>query len=876
MFAAFYSLADPVLTWLVRAAWQAGLLAAIVLVITWFMGTRLHPRWRFALWVIVFVRLAAPVLPAAPWSAFRLVSGFAPPQAAEFFGSSSAMPSRLTVVQTADRSDGFDHAHFVAGTETLSDEKSAGSQSDAAARMLAPSARTLSWARLAALVWIAGVVVLSLRFAASFIDLHRRQRHWQPITDSQALAVLQRCSSELRLARRISLYCTPDELGPATCGILRPRIILPQGLLDRLSSAELRLVFLHELVHICRQDVLVDQLVGFITILHWFHPVAWASRYFLRRERELACDAAVLNLASPKATVDYGHVILKTIETVQCAASLPGFVGMFGRGPFSLLQRRIYLIAAYRRPTWTQALAGFALFAAFALGGLTDAQTKAPTLKPGHEAAPLIAKKATIPAQPQTDAQEQVANEPAKADKGNQPDIARPEKPAGRTIPTSVEGRALDEQGRPIKGATIYLVLVNSSPNKLVAQTETDDNGRYEFRDAPLVSNGANGDFLEDVYFQVFGKAAGRAFAWRGMKELHVDPRYATTPDFLPRDDHLRGFLPGKKIELDLTFPPARPITGRFVDEDGRPIAGVSVWMNNCRRINADNKDEDFDVWGPVLAGKLISEQLHAVSGADGRFELAQSPPNVVSMLSISHSDYASAILHTSTAETPQAKYEEVPIEKLPLEWTLHSVRSVPIVVKLADTGKPLAELGVSAYQEPRSGIRAFAESDQEGKLTLKLPPGKYKLSASPPSTSEYVSTHMDVEVTATPGQQLLTLSIPRGAGLILKATDADSGIPIPGVAFWQQERTSPAGSVLGKRNVALHPSKTSYPKTDDRGEIRAIAQPGTRRYGVGTNGFQLPEGYEPADNADRRFGRELTLESGAEVTVEFKLRKKS
>src|SRR6185369_17009414 len=112
--------------------------------------------------------------------------------------------------------------------------------------------------------------------------------------------------------------------GPATCGIVRPRIVLPQTLLDRLSPGELRLVLLHELVHVRRHDVLVDQLIGLITILHWFHPVAWVSRYFLRRERELACDAAVLDRAPTWEVADYGHVLLKTAESLAMMAPLPG------------------------------------------------------------------------------------------------------------------------------------------------------------------------------------------------------------------------------------------------------------------------------------------------------------------------------------------------------------------------------------------------------------------------------------------------------------------------------------------------------------------------------------------------------------------------
>ena len=59
MFQTLTSLAETVLTNVVHAAWQAGLLALIVLAFTWLLRSRLQPRWRFALWLVVFARLRA-------------------------------------------------------------------------------------------------------------------------------------------------------------------------------------------------------------------------------------------------------------------------------------------------------------------------------------------------------------------------------------------------------------------------------------------------------------------------------------------------------------------------------------------------------------------------------------------------------------------------------------------------------------------------------------------------------------------------------------------------------------------------------------------------------------------------------------------------
>src|SRR6267142_1118899 len=74
MLSRLLSFVDRIPAVLVQAGWQASLLGLLVLGITWLLGGRVGPRWRFALWLIVFARLALPVLPSAPWSVYGLVA----------------------------------------------------------------------------------------------------------------------------------------------------------------------------------------------------------------------------------------------------------------------------------------------------------------------------------------------------------------------------------------------------------------------------------------------------------------------------------------------------------------------------------------------------------------------------------------------------------------------------------------------------------------------------------------------------------------------------------------------------------------------------------------------------------------------------------
>src|SRR5438309_5857870 len=47
-------------TSLLKTSWQGAVLILLVLAVQWLFGRRLLPRWRYALWLLVMIRLALP------------------------------------------------------------------------------------------------------------------------------------------------------------------------------------------------------------------------------------------------------------------------------------------------------------------------------------------------------------------------------------------------------------------------------------------------------------------------------------------------------------------------------------------------------------------------------------------------------------------------------------------------------------------------------------------------------------------------------------------------------------------------------------------------------------------------------------------------
>jgi len=143
------------------------------------------------------------------------------------------------------------------------------------------SPSVLPW--MLAALWAAG--------AAGVLTVWWRQ--WRPVRSALRNATpvqLDACYA----SDDLSILSSPSMPEPGVVGIRRPRVILPQGILDRLTSAQLRALIAHERSHIRSHDNLVAAIHMLVEALFWFHPVVWWIERRLVDERERACDEAVL------------------------------------------------------------------------------------------------------------------------------------------------------------------------------------------------------------------------------------------------------------------------------------------------------------------------------------------------------------------------------------------------------------------------------------------------------------------------------------------------------------------------------------------------------------------------------------------------------
>ena len=106
-----------------------------------------------------------------------------------------------------------------------------------------------------------------------------------------------RSASPMQLDVPIPVMSSSMRLEPGVFGIRRPVLLLPEGLTDHLTPAQLDAVLAHELCHVRRHDNLAAAVHMVVEAIFWFHPLVWWIETRMVEERERACDEEVLMAA---------------------------------------------------------------------------------------------------------------------------------------------------------------------------------------------------------------------------------------------------------------------------------------------------------------------------------------------------------------------------------------------------------------------------------------------------------------------------------------------------------------------------------------------------------------------------------------------------
>jgi bla regulator protein blaR1 len=247
------------------------------------------------------------------------------------------------------------------------------------------------WPWLLLAVWICGALIVAVRFGRGWWGVWAAKRAARQVglvragqwfernhpSGSKALQlfgsfygtteVMPRQNRDplqprLRFVAEVPVLVTPAKIEPGIFGIFRPVLLLPEGILERLTPEELRAIVAHEMCHVRRRDNLTFAIHMIVEALFWFYPPVWWIGARLIDERERACDEAVVQAGGKPEVYAEGILTVCKFFAESPLACVSGVTGA------DLKKRIVRIMAGHTTRSLTSS--GKLLLGAAALAGM--------------------------------------------------------------------------------------------------------------------------------------------------------------------------------------------------------------------------------------------------------------------------------------------------------------------------------------------------------------------------------------------------------------------------------------------------------------------------------------------------------------------------
>lgn len=273
------------LRWVLGMSLAGSALILLLMLLRPLVRERVSKRWQYYIWLLVIVRLLAPI-------------GTLVPPAEDGGPEGGAAPVLSLPGAGTEKTDGAFRGEAAAAETDLE---------PGVFWALWAAVREDLWA-----IWLAGALALLVRKITAYQSFVRCLRaEWTPVDDPALLDRTAEIGAEIGVKRPVELYVDPLAASPMLLGGWKPRVVLPAA---EMAGEDLRFVLLHELVHFRRRDVWYKWLVQITVCVHWFNPlVHWMGRE-VERLGELSCDEAVLLRLDGAERRAYGDALLRTVS----------------------------------------------------------------------------------------------------------------------------------------------------------------------------------------------------------------------------------------------------------------------------------------------------------------------------------------------------------------------------------------------------------------------------------------------------------------------------------------------------------------------------------------------------------------------------------
>ena len=275
------------ITLLEISVYSAVILAAI-LIIKKVLGKKMTAAVQFSLWMLLILRLLMPVsldsgmhfysLPSEPVQTETAIEYNQGTSAYENIYINNLEDTPATQPEYSDSSSGYT-------VQPPVNEETVQSEIQTQKYKL-----NIEDALLAA--WLAGIIVLAVVMAQSYIRLKKRINKGTIDTVPESLNKLfESCKARLNVKSHLKTVVSSEFESTMLLAALKPILIVPKHLLAPGNEEILTHCIMHELAHYKRRDYLWYLLINVLCALYWFNPAVWIGTRLMKQDMEVASDA---------------------------------------------------------------------------------------------------------------------------------------------------------------------------------------------------------------------------------------------------------------------------------------------------------------------------------------------------------------------------------------------------------------------------------------------------------------------------------------------------------------------------------------------------------------------------------------------------------
>jgi beta-lactamase regulating signal transducer with metallopeptidase domain/predicted nucleic acid-binding Zn-ribbon protein len=164
------------------------------------------------------------------------------------------------------------------------------------------------------LIWLLGVNMFLLKLLGGISYVYYlRSQHNFPV-DEYWLERLDALSKKLKIKQPFELVESALVRSPVVVGYLKPIILFPLGIINKLHTDEVEAILAHEMAHIMRHDYVFNIIQSIIESLFYFNPAVWWLSSNIRAERENCCDDMAIQLCGNTLAYAKSLVAVKEME----------------------------------------------------------------------------------------------------------------------------------------------------------------------------------------------------------------------------------------------------------------------------------------------------------------------------------------------------------------------------------------------------------------------------------------------------------------------------------------------------------------------------------------------------------------------------------